>query len=946
MANPFYVGDWLVEAEQNRIARGGERVRLDPKWIELLTYLAEHPDQVLPKEAILASVWDGLVVSDEVLTTAVYELRKALGDDAREPRYIKTISRKGYRLIAAVEKTTVDGDHHSQLNPYRGASPYLERDAPFFFGREEEVEDIWKKIPRRRLLAIAGPPGAGKTSLLRAGVIPASPPRWGILFMELGHPPLRTLARALGVESGGIDDLEPETVVDAFSRWRPSHSEAVVVLDQFERLFVEGGEETRHRFVELISRVARESDLHVLLSVQDRFLTQCYRYRGLRPVFEELTPLTPLDSAGLKRALVEPARKCGYRFEDESLIEEILAEGIRGGSGRVSAIAAELWNQRDQKGRFLTRQAYRAAVCRVPAAPGPEDRSAKEPLPPTAARQRRPFARWVLVAASLALAFAAGREVAVVMESGHTSASPVHHRLTFRRGLVWRARFAPNGESVFYSATWQGEGNRLYSTRLGSPESRPLGYDDADILAVSTSGELAVALNVSHRRGLTLGTLAVMPVDGAAPRPLLENVRAADWPREGGDLAVLHVLDGRDRVEYPIGNVIYEAPDPLIGDIRLSPRGDLVAFRELDSIRVVDRAGRSRVLTQGWRGEAELAWSPDGDEIWFSATEAGYNPTTGAVTLDGKTRILAWGLGIQDVAPNGDALFRRKALHNGITFVDTEQGVERDLSWLDWAHTADISDDGRSILFTEAGEGGGLDLAAYFRATGGGPAVPLGNGRAAALSPDGLHALVVRFEGTRVEFRSVPTGAGQERALMESEVVPETRARGEYGGRWLPDGRRLVLFSSQPGEGPRSYLVSLDDPAPRLITRQQVVGKLVTPDGGWLLAQGRDGSGWLYALSGDQSRSVRGLEAEDTPVEWSGDGRHLFVRRDWGDDPNVVSIHRVELATGARTLVREYVPDPIRVADMLPLAMTPDARFLAYTYGSGQSELFLVQGIQ
>jgi DNA-binding winged helix-turn-helix (wHTH) protein len=453
MASAFYVGEWLVEADQNRIARGGERIRLDPKWIELLTYLAEHPDEILSKEAILTNVWGGLFVSDEVLTTAVYELRKALGDDAREPRYIKTISRRGYRLIAAVEKTTADGDHHGELNPYRGFSPYLERDAPFFFGREEEVEDVWRKLPRCRLLAIAGPAGAGKTSLLRAGVIPASPPRWGILVLELSHPPLSALARALGVESGGVESGgEPDAVVDAVSRWRQSHSEAVLVLDQFERLFVEGDEETRRRFVELISRVVRETDVHVLLSIRDGFLMHCHRYRGLRAVFRELTPVTPLDSEGLKRALVESARKCGYRFEDEPLIEEILAEGIRGGSGRVSAIAAELWKQRDPMGRCLTRQAYRAASDRVPTAPDLEGRSEKKP-PPRTAYPRRPFARWALVAASLAVAFVAGREATLVMDSGHAPASPVHHRLTFRRGLVWRARFAPDGESVFYSAT-------------------------------------------------------------------------------------------------------------------------------------------------------------------------------------------------------------------------------------------------------------------------------------------------------------------------------------------------------------------------------------------------------------------------------------------------------------------------------------------------------------
>ena len=91
MNGRYYVGEWLVEPEQNRLVRGSESSKLEPKAVQVLSFLAEHPNEVLTKEHIISSVWEGAFVSDEVLTTAIWGLRKALGDDAKEPRYIKRI---------------------------------------------------------------------------------------------------------------------------------------------------------------------------------------------------------------------------------------------------------------------------------------------------------------------------------------------------------------------------------------------------------------------------------------------------------------------------------------------------------------------------------------------------------------------------------------------------------------------------------------------------------------------------------------------------------------------------------------------------------------------------------------------------------------------------------------------------------------------------------------
>ena len=98
------VGEWRVDPSRNELSRNGETVRLEPKAIEVLEALARKRGEVVAREELLAAVWPGVVVGDDALTQAIIKLRKALGDDAHRPRYIETISKRGYRLIAAVSR--------------------------------------------------------------------------------------------------------------------------------------------------------------------------------------------------------------------------------------------------------------------------------------------------------------------------------------------------------------------------------------------------------------------------------------------------------------------------------------------------------------------------------------------------------------------------------------------------------------------------------------------------------------------------------------------------------------------------------------------------------------------------------------------------------------------------------------------------------------------------
>ncbi|HYP66870.1 MAG TPA: winged helix-turn-helix domain-containing protein [Thiobacillaceae bacterium] len=131
------VGDWSVNPGLNQIRRGDEVIRLEPKVMEVLSFLAAHPGEVVSREALLAALWPGIIVGDDSLTQSVIKLRKAFGDDSRKPVYIQTIPKRGYRLLAPV------GDEAAQTSEGNAPAGTESR------GRRSPAR------PRRSMLALA-----------------------------------------------------------------------------------------------------------------------------------------------------------------------------------------------------------------------------------------------------------------------------------------------------------------------------------------------------------------------------------------------------------------------------------------------------------------------------------------------------------------------------------------------------------------------------------------------------------------------------------------------------------------------------------------------------------------------------------------------------------------------------------------------------------------------
>ncbi len=271
-------------------------------------------------------------------------------------------------LARALEEVTLRAGGEEDVQPYPGLASFTEKDAQYFFGRELEVEEMWKKLQRPHLLALIAPSGAGKSSFLRAGLIKSAPTDWRVILTTPGNRPVAALGRALAPELAGDDEAladllsfdDSDVAVSLFTRWRKLHGEGLVIVDQFEELFTQNTTDVQEHFADLMRRLALEADIHVLLSMRDDFLFECTKQEGLEPIFSELTPLKPLSGAALRRALVQPALKCGYRFADDSLVDEMVSEvgEERGALPLLAFAASRLWEMRDRKQGLLVREAY------------------------------------------------------------------------------------------------------------------------------------------------------------------------------------------------------------------------------------------------------------------------------------------------------------------------------------------------------------------------------------------------------------------------------------------------------------------------------------------------------------------------------------------------------------------------------------------------------------
>ncbi len=527
-------------------------------------------------------------------------------------------------------------------------------------------------------------------------------------------------------------------------------------------------------------------------------------------------------------------------------------------------------------------------------------------------------------------------------------APPSYRRLSFEAGTVYSARFSPDGQTVLYAAAWNNKPVQLFSTVGNSLLSQPLQFTDANLLSISHTNELALVVHGTHSGQLETmnGMLASAPLAGGSPRELLPDVRWADWDANG-KLAVVHYVEGHSRLEYPIGNVLYQSSG-WISNIRFSPIHESIAFMDhpvlWDSrgvVRDVDLAGHVHTLTREWEAESGLAWRPDGKEIWFAAIDKGTNLNLMAVDLTGRLRTLLdlpVALKLEDIASDGRVLVSLNSTRLAMEYTTLSSKEAVDLAWHDWNSPRDISPDGQFVLFEDASEAAGPNYAVVTRKTDGALPVRLGDGSSGGLSPDGKWAISISpFLAPRISL--LPIGAGQPR-VIDVRGVDHVHTG---WARFLPDGKRLAVNADVSGQAVRCYTVDVSTGKATAVTPDAVLCGPSSPDSRFVIGTSADRSTAIYSLEGGGTRTIPHFENTFVAVQWAEDGAALYCYHS-GESPS--KVYRVDIATGKSTAMQQLKPGVSAGVVMLaPIVVSRDGKRFAYAYNQTLSALYLVSGL-
>jgi WD40 repeat protein len=296
-------------------------------------------------------------------------------------------------------------------------------------------------------------------------------------------------------------------------------------------------------------------------------------------------------------------------------------------------------------------------------------------------------------------------------------------------------------------------------------------------------------------------------------------------------------------------------------------------------------------------------------------------------------------MAILDVAGDGSVLIEEHTRAMRITGLAPGEDHERDLSWLDYSFACDFSSDGRSFTFDESGAGVGDHYRLYLGRTDGSPPIRLFEGTCGPLSPDGLWVLS-SVESPRPQLLLVPTKSGEPRPIRSDGLT--------LGGiSFFPDGKRILVGGQEPRHGVRLYVMDLAGGRPRPISPEGIRlrgSKPVSPDGEWVFANGPDGKLSLYRVENGEARLLPGANAGDRPLQWTPDGRGVYVMERKG---TAFRVFRIEVATGRRSLWKEIVPpDPAGFWGITSFFIAADDTSYVYSYQRTLADLYLVNGLK
>jgi WD40 repeat protein/DNA-binding winged helix-turn-helix (wHTH) protein len=373
----FVFGPFTLSVEERTLKRGETDIRLSSKQFDLLLYLVENKKRLLKKESMLASVWPDEIVEERNLNKRVGELRGKLGRKWRG--YIETVPKQGFRFNADVEERTQEVADNKC--PWLGLRHFDESDARYYYGREAEIRELLAKLETHNFLAVVGSSGTGKSSLVRAGLIPAlrlTGGEWNAVVLRPDSTPLNKLAGRLLIAAKGqsatIDEAKgladrlrahPKALLEILNEfgWITESKHTLIVVDQFEEVITQCEDpHEREQFISclLSATSAPHQSVFVVITVRTDFYPKLEDYREL---WSRISPyqynVRYVDREQLRQVIVEPARVEELEVED-ALITEIL-DDLGEGAGALPLLShamAELFKRRT--GRRLTFAAYQA----------------------------------------------------------------------------------------------------------------------------------------------------------------------------------------------------------------------------------------------------------------------------------------------------------------------------------------------------------------------------------------------------------------------------------------------------------------------------------------------------------------------------------------------------------------------------------------------------------
>ena len=521
-------------------------------------------------------------------------------------------------------------------------------------------------------------------------------------------------------------------------------------------------------------------------------------------------------------------------------------------------------------------------------------------------------------------------------------------QLTNRDGFISAARFAPDGKQVVYSAGFDGKPLELFYNN-GEAQSRSAGLESASLKSVSRSGKIAVLVNfeLNWSDGYN-GTLLILPAGGGQPENTIEGVDDAAFAPDGNTFAIFRRVFGEQQLEYPAGNPVYKSSG-WMSYPRFSPKGDKIAFFEhplgdySGSIAVFDLASKKTTyISTDWQALKGLAWNPKNGDIWFGGSKENKTVSVNSVSLSGQVRKRLYAVSgqnarVEDISEDGRILINQGTNHTTMVMVHHKSSAETLNLRGAWSTSADISADGKTLLFYQWGyeSSDGPDVSGvYLQRLEGSEEVKLGPGRALALSPDGKWALAL--QPPKPQLMTLPQLTLLSTSLGRPKPLPNPGIKEYHFGSFFPDGRQILFTGIEARDGAviRSFVQDINTGQAHPFTEEGTTALRVSPDGKRVITLQPDGNFYIQGLDGGEPKEIPGLERDDEPIQWSDDGRAVFVKAA-GDF--ATKIYRVDLATGARREWKDIDP-PNKVGhvglEVNPggILITPNGEVCIYTY--------------